>query len=483
MENKPSPAYYAAVVVINSDGQVLLGKRKEDGIWTTPGGTAEPGEMNPARTAVRELFEEAGIPANEAFLQPLKAIPTRNGKLCHVFLYVCGTSVVPTSKLDPDEEVGKWKFFSMDQIPNGLKEDERRFESVRNGYMKFYGITKSLTENLEKGGKPAQIGETRTFGGKQYQKMGNGDWRLVQHKEEKQLQQIESEKVQSLTSKLKEKIAEKNEISQAEKHYNDLKNQAVIEGKETRSGKPMFTNVDAALAHAYKPEDFREVGNVFYDRATKMQENINKLKATGQKVDPFYEKIKRENMQTAKRFISQAATIERRQAVTDYQVRSKVKKSTISMGHNDSAEINTADYAIEAKNSLESVWLDRMIAAMDGYQYGEVPRVIPLDKGDLYLVKVEDGMYSGVFKTIQEVEEGQLEDNAKVRLERMTLPTLVQFCRAKEWISPLDVNPKIEPQQVEELSAKLEAPMEPPKVESTIDRKLEILRLLDKLTN
>src|SRR5690606_4972747 len=61
-------------------------------------------------------------------------------------------------------------------------------------------------------------------------------------------------------------------------------------------------------------------------------------------------------------------------------------------------------------------------------------RIIPMDKGDLYLVKVDDGMYSGVFKTVQAVEEGTLEDNAKVRLERMTLPSMVQFCMAKEWI-------------------------------------------------
>jgi 8-oxo-dGTP pyrophosphatase MutT (NUDIX family) len=481
MENKPSPNYYAAVVVINSDGQVLLGKRKEDGIWTTPGGGAEPGEENPAKTAVRELFEEAGIPANVAFLQPIESIATRNGKLCHVFLYVCGTNVIPSSKLDPDEEVGKWKFFSIDQIPNGLKEDERRFKSVRNGYMKFYGIVKSLTENLEKGGKPAQIGETRTFGGKQYQKMGNGDWRQVVHAEEKQLKQIESEKVQSLTSKLKDKVAQKNEITQAEKHYNDIKNQSVIEGKETRSGKPMFTNVDSALAHSYEPEDFREVGNIFYDRATAMAQNINKLKTTGQKVDPFYEKIKRENMQTAKRFLSQAATIDRRRAQTDYN--QKVKKSTIAVGHADGAEINTADYSMERQNSMENGWMERISQIMADYQYGEVPRVIPMDAGDLYLVKVEEGIYTGMFKTITEVEDGQLEDNAKVRLERMTVPTIVQFCLAKEWIRPFDVTPEIAPQQAVALTEKLAEPTVTPTTQDPTDRKLEILRLLDKLTN
>lgn len=455
MEQKPSPIYYAAVVVINSDGQVLLGKRKEDGIWTTPGGGAEPGEENPAKTAVRELFEEAGIVSNPAFLQPLEAIPTRNGKLCHVFLYVCGTSITPTSKLDPDEEVSKWKFYSIDQIPNGLKEDERRFTSVRNGYMKFYGITKSLTEKLEKGGKPAQIGETRTFSGKQYKKMADGKWEPVVHKEEKQLEQIESQKVQSLTSKLTEKVDEKTQLSQAEKHYNDLKNQTIIEGKTTRSEKPMFSTVDSALAHGYKPEDFREVGNLFYERAQSIAGNIEKLERTGQKVDPFYEKIKKENINRSRQFMNQANVIERRQDKT------KVNKS------------------MDIQNSFSNEWMERFTNTMSDYQYGESPRVIPMDQGDLYLVRVEDNTFTGMFKSIEDGSQSQ--NNEKVRLERMTIPLLVQHCLSKGWITPIDVNPGIDPQQATALTETLQAPVssEP----QIVDRKLEILRLLDKLTN
>lgn len=474
MENKPSPAYYAAIVVINSDGQVLLGKRKEDGIWTTPGGSAEPGEINPAKTAVRELFEEAGIPANVAFLQPLQAIQTRNGKFCHVFLYVCGTSVVPTSKLDPDEEVGKWKWFNMSELPNGLKDDPRRFESVRNGYMKFYGITKSLIENLEKGGKPADVGEVRNFGGKQFQKMGDGSWKPVVHPEERQLEAEQSKKVVSLTSKLKQKIEQKNEISATEKHLHDLKNQAVVPNQQTRNGHPMFTQVDAALAHGYEAVDFREVGNFFYDRAQKLAEKIQQLKDTKQEIDPALEKIKKENIRISRAMLSQANHIDDRQAKTK-----KMAKSTVMMGHNDAAEISTADYAIERATALETEWLERIQNIMSGYNYGETPRVVVMDQGDLYLVKVEDGLYTGIFKKMTQVEDGVLEDNAKVRIERMTLPSLVQFCLAKEWISVpqiLDVKP------VEELTTKLEAPMPPPPmpVESNLDK---LLRLVEKLTN
>lgn len=432
MEKKPSPSYYSAVVVINSIGEVLLGKRTEDGIWTTPAGGAEPGEENPSKTAVRELFEEAGIAADPRFLQPVEAVPTRNGKICHVFLYVAAVNKMTTSKLDPDQEVKKWKWFPMDQIPDGLRNDERRFNSVRNGYMKFHGITKSLLDTLEKGGKPAAIGEIRNFGGKDYQKMGNGDWRPVVLKEEKQLEAEQSKnKVLSLTDKLKNKIADKKEISEGEKHLADLKNQTVVEGQKTRSEKPMFMQVEAALAHGYEAVDFREVGNFFYDRAQKMAEKIKQLEDTKQKVDPAFEKIKKENLRISRAFISQANHVDDRHAKT----KAGMKKSTVMMGHADAAEVNTADYSAELKNSLETQWMERFTSAMNGYEYGHDPRVIALDRGDLYLVKVDDGMYSGLFKTVVNTPEGQLTDNAKVRIERMTLPSLIQFCLAKEWIT------------------------------------------------
>jgi ADP-ribose pyrophosphatase YjhB (NUDIX family) len=52
----------AAGVVLDDDGQVLLGRRADTGIWALPGGIVEPGE-EPADAAVREIFEETGVMA------------------------------------------------------------------------------------------------------------------------------------------------------------------------------------------------------------------------------------------------------------------------------------------------------------------------------------------------------------------------------------------------------------------------------------
>jgi 8-oxo-dGTP pyrophosphatase MutT (NUDIX family) len=50
----------AAGVVLDDDGQVLLGRRADNGAWSLPGGIIEPGE-EPADAAVREIFEETGV--------------------------------------------------------------------------------------------------------------------------------------------------------------------------------------------------------------------------------------------------------------------------------------------------------------------------------------------------------------------------------------------------------------------------------------
>lgn len=479
MDNKTSPSYYSAVVVINPMGEVLLGKRKEDGIWTTPAGSSEPGEMDPAKTACRELFEEAGIPADFRFLQKVKSVDTANGKVCHVYLYVAPTGIMTSSKLDPDQEVKKWGWYSIDQIPKDLQNDKRRFDSVREAYMKFHNINKSeLAESLEKGGKPAQTGEVRTFAGKQYQKMGDGSWVPYKHKEEKQIEAIEAkeakDKKPNPKDKLAEKLAEKKSVSIAEQHLADLKNGAIVTDKKLRNEKPIFTTVDQAIANGYTVEEFREAGNFFYDRAEKLQVIVDRYQDSGVKVEPAFKQIISENAKIGKQFFSQANVIEGRQD----KAKLAVKKSTVMMGYADGAEINTQAFAVEHEKAQETGLLDRFQLAMADYNYGDLPVVIALDAGDLHIVKVEEGLYSGVFKQRTLVPEGELMDTAKVRIERMTLPSLVMFCIAKNWTMAKPAPIEAMPEPVNAIYAPepiLEMPVNP------VDRKLEMLRLLDKL--
>jgi len=52
-----------ASTVVQSNGQILLIQRTDNGLWAIPGGLVEIGEAL-AEAALRELIEEAGIPGN-----------------------------------------------------------------------------------------------------------------------------------------------------------------------------------------------------------------------------------------------------------------------------------------------------------------------------------------------------------------------------------------------------------------------------------
>lgn len=123
--------FYTGIVVVNSKkNKVLLGKRSEDGIWTSPGGTSEKGEF-PTETAIRELKEESNIDIDENMLIKLNVQKSHNDKMVFVYYIDIDPSEYKiSSKQDPDEEVPKWNWFSFDDLPNGLMKDEERFLSV-----------------------------------------------------------------------------------------------------------------------------------------------------------------------------------------------------------------------------------------------------------------------------------------------------------------------------------------------------------------
>jgi ADP-ribose pyrophosphatase YjhB (NUDIX family) len=51
-----------SAVVVHDDGQLLLGRRADNGLWAVVSGILEPGEQ-PAHAVVREVLEETGIDA------------------------------------------------------------------------------------------------------------------------------------------------------------------------------------------------------------------------------------------------------------------------------------------------------------------------------------------------------------------------------------------------------------------------------------
>lgn len=76
-------------VVVTDEGQVLLQRRSDNRQWGIPGGVIEPGEP-PARTVVRETFEETGI-----LVRPQELLGVDGGERTR-FVYPNGDQVEPT---------------------------------------------------------------------------------------------------------------------------------------------------------------------------------------------------------------------------------------------------------------------------------------------------------------------------------------------------------------------------------------------------
>jgi mutator protein MutT len=58
--SRPTPLVVGDAAVIDDDGQILLIRRADNGLWAMPGGAIEVGET-PAEGVVREALEETGV--------------------------------------------------------------------------------------------------------------------------------------------------------------------------------------------------------------------------------------------------------------------------------------------------------------------------------------------------------------------------------------------------------------------------------------
>lgn len=116
-----------AAIAVMSGSKMLMGKRKDNGKYTNPGGHLE-GKEAPHEGAAREVLEEAGIKVDPKKLEHLghKDIELPSGKKrVHAFkLVVDADKIKPHSKNDPDKEVGKWEWIeTKGGLPKHVKEN------------------------------------------------------------------------------------------------------------------------------------------------------------------------------------------------------------------------------------------------------------------------------------------------------------------------------------------------------------------------
>lgn len=134
------------VVGVFHNGKILMGKRKDNQKWTTPGGHLE-GDENPSNGAARELEEEAGIKLDPSKLDHVttKDVKKPDGEELKIHAFKVDLKEKPSTsvKNDPDDEVYRWQWFDINSIPTPLHVDKENvmfdalnIKYVSNGFKK-----------------------------------------------------------------------------------------------------------------------------------------------------------------------------------------------------------------------------------------------------------------------------------------------------------------------------------------------------------
>lgn len=137
-------------IALLSGNKILMGKRRDTGKWTLPGGHCEKGE-NPLDGAVRELAEETGISRERKSFTHLKTkgVNTKNGKkIIHAFKVECREPSTTMTE-DPDVEVERWHWINIenDFLPSHVAEN---LHSPKNVVLEALGIKSNLEKQLKK---------------------------------------------------------------------------------------------------------------------------------------------------------------------------------------------------------------------------------------------------------------------------------------------------------------------------------------------
>jgi len=114
MGREPIPTYYFALVVVRRGHRFLLTQEKKYGsTWAVPGGRVEVGESL-AEAAVREVFEETGVPIA---LDGVLRVEHTPGEQARFRILFTGYPIDDTPPKDAaDEESLRAAYFTLEEI-------------------------------------------------------------------------------------------------------------------------------------------------------------------------------------------------------------------------------------------------------------------------------------------------------------------------------------------------------------------------------
>ncbi len=109
----------AAGIVRDARGWLLLQRRSDNGLWSVPGGSLDPGEQ-PAQACVREVYEETGLVVRPAQVLSVETHPMTtypNGDVAQAVVTVFDCVVVGGELGCLDGESLELRFFAPDSLP------------------------------------------------------------------------------------------------------------------------------------------------------------------------------------------------------------------------------------------------------------------------------------------------------------------------------------------------------------------------------
>ena len=139
MARAPLPTWYFALVVVRRGHRYLLTQEKKYGsTWSIPGGRVEPGETL-GEAAVREVFEETGVPIQLDGILRVEHTPGEGQNRVRVLFTGTPIDDTPPKTMADDESLGA-AWLTLDEIrERPLRGAELRalLESVSGGRQVF----------------------------------------------------------------------------------------------------------------------------------------------------------------------------------------------------------------------------------------------------------------------------------------------------------------------------------------------------------
>jgi 8-oxo-dGTP diphosphatase len=158
-----------SAVVRNDRGQVLLGRRSDDGSWGLPAGAIDPGEQ-PADAVVREIYEETGVIVEIDRIGgvALNRAIYQNGDVCeylNVWFRCRWINGEPRVNDDESTEVG---WFDPDALPELDDMSKLRIETTLTddapAWFTKPGEQIPALDQPQRGGTPVAGADRRTHG-------------------------------------------------------------------------------------------------------------------------------------------------------------------------------------------------------------------------------------------------------------------------------------------------------------------------------